>query len=68
MCAMHDEVEIEYSHLASWSCLLLTIRTITRVMMVARDTTSITAMATEIPTVRSLLAGVPEPKKPNKYH
>ena len=38
------------------------IRMITRVMMVVRDTTSITAMATESSTVGSLLAGAPEPE------
>ena len=44
------------------------ISMITRVMMAVRDTTSITAMATENPTVGSLLACVPKPKKLDKYH
>ena len=38
------------------------IRMITRVRIVVRDTTSITAMVTESPTVGSL-AGAPEPKE-----
>ena len=48
-----------YAHLVP---SLLMIRMITRVMMVVMDTTSITAMATESPTVVPLLAGAPEPK------
>ena len=43
--------------------ILLMIRMITRVTMVVMDTTSITAMATESPTVGSLLAGAPEPEE-----
>ena len=38
------------------------IRMITRVRIVVRDTTSITAMVTESPTVGSL-AGAPEPEE-----
>ena len=39
------------------------IRMITRVTMTVRDTTSITAMVTESPTVGSLLAGASEPEE-----
>ena len=41
----------------------LMIRMITRVTLVVMDTTSITAMATESPTVGPLLTGVPEPEE-----
>ena len=42
------------------------IRMTARVTTAAMDTTSITAMATQSPTID--LAGVSEPKEPDRYH